>query len=149
MPSERVFSAWSLMLLVVPLAAARLGCGESRLDRYFIGSCVPVTLLLLGFLPRVTFTPVQAVGATFGFGGMVALAYLLLVPLARKATLGLLVVIGVVDVAALATVYLSGDAALGAFTFSLLLLGVTAGTAWAGVSIVKRFDRAAPSARDE
>ncbi len=61
------------MSLVVPLAAARLARGGSRVDRYFFGTC-PATM------------------ATFGFSGLVALVYLVLSPFARRATPGLLAV---------------------------------------------------------
>jgi hypothetical protein len=53
-PSERVLAIWSLMTIVVPLAAGRLGRGKSSVDRYFFGSCALLTFLFIGFVPRGT-----------------------------------------------------------------------------------------------
>src|SRR5882724_5347061 len=53
-PSERVLAVWSLMAVVVPLAAGRLGRGKSSVDRYFFGSCALLTFLFIGFVPRGT-----------------------------------------------------------------------------------------------
>ena len=139
MPSERVLAIWSLMAIVVPLAAGRLGRGKSRVDRYFFGSCALLTFLFIRFVPRGTLDPALAAAATFAFSGLVALVYLRLSPFARHATVGLLILLGVVDIAGLAVVHFSVRRGLAYLPFQLLTLAVTAAAGLAALWIIERF----------
>ncbi len=136
MASERVLAFWGLVFLVVPLASSGLGGGGSRVDRFFFGICVPLTFLLLGFVPRVELAPALAVGATLAFSGVVAAIYLALVPQARRRWPGLLMVLGLVDVAALVVVHFSEVRGLGFSALAGLLMlttaSVGAGAVWLG-----------------
>ncbi|HWT85439.1 MAG TPA: hypothetical protein VN177_06680 [Myxococcales bacterium] len=127
------------MAIVVPLAAGRLGRGKSGVDRYFFGSCALLTFLFIGFVPRGILDPALAAGATFAFSGLVALVYLALSPFARHATVGLLVLLGVVDIAGLAVVHFSARRGLAYLPFSLLTLAVTAVAGFAALWVIERF----------
>src|SRR4051794_11978159 len=98
---ERVFAFWGFLPLFVPFAAAGLGGGENRVDRFFYGSCAALEFLLLNFLPRRDLSSGLSFAATLAFSGVVAMIYLALVQSARRLWLGLLVVLGIVDIAAL------------------------------------------------
>jgi len=137
-PSERVLAIWSLMTIVVPLAAGRLGRGKSSVDRYFFGSCALLTFLFIGFVPRRTVDPALAAVATFGFSGLAAFVYLALSPFARRSTLGLLALLGVVDIAGLAVVHFSVVRGLSYLAFQLLTLAVTAVAGLAAVWVIER-----------
>jgi len=129
------------MLLVVPVAAARLARGGSRVDRYFFGTCVLLTFLLIGFVPRRTVDPALAAMATFAFSGLVALVYLVLSPFARRTTPRLLAVLAIIDISGLAVVHFSAVTRRGQLAFSVLLLAVTMGAGMATVWVVERTGR--------
>ena len=95
-------------------------------DRFFFGACGLVTFLLVGFVPRFSLAPGLAVAATLAFSGVVAALYLALSPGARGTWPGLLVVLAVVDTAALAAVHLSGAAGLGLGGLVAVLVATTA-----------------------
>jgi len=80
------------MVIVVPLAAGRLGRGKSRVDRYFFGSCALVTFCSSASFREGPPSALAAV-ATFAFSGLVALVYLHF-PHSPARTLGLLVLLG-------------------------------------------------------
>jgi hypothetical protein len=126
------------MVIAVPLAAGRLGRGKSNVDRYFFGSCALLTFLFIRFVPRWTLDPALAAVATFAFSGLVALVYLALSPFARHATVGLLLLLGVVDIAGLAVVHFSARRGLAYFPSSLLTLAVTAVAGFAALWVIER-----------
>jgi hypothetical protein len=138
-PSERVLAIWSLMAIVVPLAAGRLGRGKSNVDRYFFGSCALLTFLFIRFVPRRTLDPALAAVATVAFSGLVALVYLAFSPFARHARVSLLVLLGVVDIAGLAAVHFSARRGLAYLPFSLLTLAVTGVAGLVALWVIERF----------
>jgi len=90
------------------------------------------------FAPRGTLHPALAAVATFAFSGLVALVYLALSPCARHATVGLLVLLGVVDIAGLAAVHFSARRGLAYLPFSLLTLAATAVAGLAALWFIER-----------
>ncbi|MCY1078596.1 hypothetical protein [Archangium lansingense] len=140
--SVRVFVFWGFVPLVVPFIATGLGSGENRVDRFFYGSCAALEFLLLNFLPRRDLSPGLALAATLAFSGVVAMVYLALARSARRSWMGLLVVLGVVDVAALVAVYLSMVLSTGVLGFLLLLVLTTLVVESGGVWMVRRMGRA-------
>lgn len=141
MDGNRIFLFWGLVLMVVPLAASGLGGGEGRADRFFIGACVPVTFVLVAFVPRMALPPAMAVMLTLAFSGVVAAAYLAVTPRARRTWPALVLVLALVDAAALEMVYLGAAAGLGLLAFAGLLLVTTAvigaGSVWIGRRLLR------------
>ncbi len=113
---------WSLLPMAVPLVAQGLGSARSRVDPFFFaasGSGVLLLLLAL-LLPQGEVPLPLAWGASFCVSGVIALAYLALVPSARGNGPGLLAVLGIVDVAVL----LAGQFALTAHLSTWGVVGV-------------------------
>lgn len=138
MPSERIFTFWGLLLLIVPLVAARIQHGGSRVDRFFLGGCTLFTFLLLAFAPRMIIAPGVAAVVTIMFSGVVALVYLALSPAAWWTAPRLLTVLAIVDMAALAAIQISVARSIGTAAFVLLLLGVAGLTGFGAVQVFQR-----------
>lgn len=111
MPSPMVFALWGLLLLAVPLAAAP---GDwSRRDGSFAMMCVPVTVLLVMFVPKPPIlAPAAAIAGTALATAIVVLAYLALTPRARPGAARLAIVMAIVAAAGLAAVHLAARLAL-------------------------------------
>ena len=125
MASESILCFWGLLPLIVPLVAGGLG-HESRVDRFFFAGCTLLTFLLLGFLPRPSWSSGVWIAATFAVSGVVAMVYLALAPAARQSWRGLLAVIGTIDIAGLGVAHVSTALGMHRLWLLALLLGVTA-----------------------
>lgn len=90
---------WGLVPLLVVVAAARLGCGPGRLDRFFTGSCMPLMALLSLLAPRGSMGAGRAAAATLGFGLLVVALYVAFTPSARRCTASLMTVMAAVSLA--------------------------------------------------
>jgi hypothetical protein len=131
MASEYLVMFWGLLPMVVPLVAEGLGGGKSRVDRFFfaIGGSGVLLIALALLVPRGEVPPLLAVVALFCASGIVALAYMVLVPSSRRLWPGLLAVLSVVDVVVLLAGYFGRTANLGIWglTGLLVISGAVAG----------------------
>jgi hypothetical protein len=140
--SVRIVVFWSLIPLLIPLAAIGIGMGGDRVDRFFFTSSGILPGLLLWIVPWNQMSPGFALAATLAFSTAVEMLYLALVPSARRAWFALLVVLGIIDSAALLVIYLSQASDLG-IVGSMILLAVTAiGVEGGAVWVVRRLRRA-------
>lgn len=114
MASDYLVLFWGWLPAVVPLVASGLGSEKSRVSRFFLAigwSGVPVMVLGL-LVPRGEVPPLLAVAASFFASSVVALAYMALVPSARRIWPGLLAVLCVADLVVLLAGYFSRTAHL-------------------------------------
>jgi hypothetical protein len=136
-PSERVFAFWGLLVLAMPLLGFGIRRGGSRVDRWFFGACIPVTFLLLGFFPRMVFDPVLGILITVTFSASLAMVYLATSSSIWAAT-RLIILLAILDGAALSFIHLSLEWKLGTLMFRGLLLAVAAAVAFPAVLVVRR-----------
>ena len=137
MPSERIFAFWGLLVLAMPLLGFGIRRRGNRVDRWFFGACVPVTFLLLGFFPRMIFDPVLGILITVTFSASLAMVYLATSNSIWAAT-RLMILLAILDGAALSFIYVSLEWKLGTLMFPVLLLGVAAAAAFPTVLVVRR-----------
>jgi hypothetical protein len=120
--AEKLYWLWGLLLLLVPLAAAELHRGWTRVDRIFGGLCVAAEFALLAFAPRFTVDAVAAAITTLAVSAAVLGVYLAASPRDRAHALVLAAIVAVIDVAALAAIDVGETLALGRALSALLLL---------------------------
>jgi hypothetical protein len=126
LPAEKIFMFWGLLVLLVPLTGSRLKKEWTRADQWFAATCVLVTFVLLAFVPRPALDMVEAAAATIAASAVIVGAYLAFVPPAKPHALRLAILVGVMDVAALAAIYLGDMLNLGWPLSSLVLLAFAA-----------------------
>jgi hypothetical protein len=140
--SERIVVFWSLVPLLVPLAAIGPGVDGGRVDRFFFASSGILPGLLLWIVPRIQVSPGLALVTTLVFSAAIEMLYLALVPSARRAWVAMLAVLGIIDGAALVVIFLSQTSDLG-IVGSVILLAVTAtGVGSGAVWVMRRLRRA-------
>jgi hypothetical protein len=123
---EKIYIFWGLLLLLVPLAASMPGREWTRVDRAFAGMCVLAEFLLLAFAPRPPVGMPVAAAATFAVSAAILGGYLAASPPARARALRLAVLVAIMDLAALAAIYLGDLLNLGWTLSALALLVFTA-----------------------
>ena len=122
MAAEKIYVFWGLLLVLVPLAASRMGKSWTRVDQWFTAACVLATFILVRFVPRPELSAVAAIAATLVASAVVVAAYLAASPPARARASRLAILVGLMDVAALAAIGLGDRLRLDWPLSSLLLL---------------------------